>query len=99
MAIKGVKNVTLSQIPDLNSTISGATDKVTAIRVEGNIIYTFVVGIIVLNKALRTDIPDLYGLISRAASDTGTVRVESDAVDSALVVVKATNLCLGAHIP
>lgn len=60
MSIKCVKNVTLSQIPDLHSTVSGATDEVTAIRVEGDIVYTFIVGIIVLNKALRTDIPDLY---------------------------------------
>jgi hypothetical protein len=67
--------------------------------VEGNIVDTFVVSIVVLNKALRTDIPDLDGFISRATSDTGAVGVESNAVDSALVVVKATNLALGAHIP
>lgn len=99
MTIQGVKNMTLSQIPDFHGAVGGATDKITAVRVKGDIVDTLVVGIIVLNKALRTDIPDFNGFIGRATSDTGAIGVESDAVDTALVVIKATNLALRAHIP
>jgi hypothetical protein len=52
MTIKCVENVTLSQIPDFDSAVGGTTDEVATIRVESNIVDTFLVSIVVLNKAL-----------------------------------------------
>ncbi len=52
-----------------------------------------------LNQTLGPDIPDLDGLISRAAGDTSAIRMEPNLVYAALVIVEATNVILGRHIP
>lgn len=55
--------------------------------------------IVVLNQTLGPDIPDLDGLISRAPSDTSAIRMESNLIYAALVIVEATNVIFGRHIP
>lgn len=52
MTVKSIKNVALSEIPDLYGAVSGAADQIAAIWMESDVIDTFVVCIVVLDEAL-----------------------------------------------
>lgn len=55
--------------------------------------------IVVLDQTLGADIPDLDRFITRAASDTSAIRMEPYLVDAALMIIEATNVLFGRHIP
>jgi hypothetical protein len=48
MPVQSVQDVALSQIPDLDCGIIGCRQQVSAIRVEGDLVNSFLVGIVVL---------------------------------------------------
>lgn len=78
MAIQSIKNVSLTQVPDLEGRVVARGEQVAAIGVEVNLVYIATVCVVVLDEALASDIPDLDCAVLAATGHTGTIRVELD---------------------
>ena len=63
MSIETVENVSLSEIPDLDSGVSSSREEVPSVRVEGDLVDRLVGGIVVLDESLASDVPDLDGVV------------------------------------
>ena len=91
MAVQGVKDMTLSQIPNLNGAILGGRGQVPTTWVEINTIYNIIVSIIMLNESIRPDIPNFNIVILRTSGHTSSIRVESHRVDTSIMILELMN--------
>lgn len=98
MAIQGVKNVTLSQIPYLDGAILGRRGQVPSTWVEIYTVDNIFVSIIMLNKSICPDIPDLNIRVLRTSGNTSSVRVESNRVDTSVVILELVDDLLGGEV-
>ena len=56
MAIEGVHDATLSQVPDLDGSISGSRNERSSRVIESNGVHTVIMRIIMLQESLRSAI-------------------------------------------
>jgi len=66
---------------------------------EGDIVYTSIMCVVMLNEALTSDVPDVDLMIGRPSCYAGSVRMELNLVDSSFVLFEVPDHVFGGHIP
>ena len=104
MAIQGVKNVSLTEIPDLDSRVGRGREKITAIGVEGDLVDGISASIVVLDGLLAADIEDLekvkpvYETLTGWQEPTNHCREWSDLPVNAQRYLKRVEELVGAPV-
>ena len=99
MAVQGVQDVTLTEIPDLDRRVSSCREQEATIRVEVDFFDDVRGCIVVLDGLLTADVEDFDNFVGATASDAGTIWVELDRLHALVVVVEGVDQSLRGYVP
>ena len=99
MAVKGVHDLSLSQVPNLDRCIVRCRNQKLPVRVERYRVDSLGVSVVVLEETLRANVEDLNLLVAGGRGQARPVRVELDTGEHSCVIVELIDYLFSAQIP